>query len=64
MRYIAILLDSGTIQPMQAAISIPIQFPSGNTLVLHSMDVAILYTIAYNAIILDQNGQLLLDFSA
>jgi hypothetical protein len=40
-----------------------IQFPNGNTLVLHSMSVALLYSIAYNAIIVDQKGQLLLDFS-
>jgi hypothetical protein len=44
--------------------TIALQYPNGNTIVLHSMELALLYSIAYNAIILDQNGQLLLDFSA
>jgi hypothetical protein len=49
---------------MQTATSVTIQFPSGNTLVLSSLELALLYTIAYDAIILDQNGQLMLDFLA
>ena len=41
-----------------------IKFPSGNTLVLHSMAVVLLYTIAYDAVIVDQNGQQCLPFWA
>ena len=40
-----------------------IQFPNGKTLVLNCLAVVEMYTIAFNAVVVDQNGQLSLDFS-
>ena len=57
--YIAFFLDFVILSPMMQT---TIQFPSGNTLVLNSMAVALLYSIAYDVVILDQNGQLCLPF--
>lgn len=39
-----------------------IQFPSGNTLVLSNRAIALVYTKAFNGVIVDRTGQLCLPF--
>jgi len=56
---LAIPTGFGYILPM----TYEIQFPSGNTLVLSNRELALLYVIAYDGVILDRTGQLCLPFS-
>jgi hypothetical protein len=64
--YFALILFSYIANPLVLFIILPMQttikFPSGNTLVLNTMAVVLLYSIAYDAVIVDQNGQLCLPF--